>query len=55
VNLFSTAPNREREAVIGMTPLSPYGCTGTLTATPPKTGGPKFPENRENNREFLKI
>jgi hypothetical protein len=20
-----------------------------------KTGGPKFPENRENNREFLKI
>jgi hypothetical protein len=31
---------------------SPYGYTGTLTANPPKTGGPKFPENRENNREF---
>jgi hypothetical protein len=42
------------EAVIGMTPSSHYGCTGALTANPPKTGGPKFPENRENNREFQK-
>jgi hypothetical protein len=25
-----------------------------LTANPPKTGGPKFPENREKNREFPK-
>ena len=44
----------EREAVIGMTPPFPYGRTTTLTANPPKTGGPKFPENRENNREFRK-
>jgi hypothetical protein len=33
----------EREAVIGMTPLSPYGRTGTLTANPPRTGGPQIP------------
>jgi hypothetical protein len=32
-----------------------YGCAGNLTANPPKTGGSKFPENRENNREFQKI
>src|SRR5262249_32388459 len=42
----------EREAVIAMTRSFPYGCTNTLTANHPKTGSPKFPENRENNREF---
>jgi hypothetical protein len=52
VNLSRQRQTGEPEAVTGMTLSSPCGCTGTLTANPPKTGGPKFPENRENNREF---
>jgi hypothetical protein len=49
---FSILQTGERYGTVIVSCISYGGHTDTLPANHPKTGGPEFPENRENNREF---